>query len=159
MATGAALVGTSHVERESNPDPRPLPAHQIESFPTQSHKPTPENNRYPYVLLAVCRPVETISSYSVIKPIHDPAGSKMVAVGGRHPRNPKTPARPPRPRKGSQHHFAGIDHLTPCQPHHHPAPSITRFESRSSSPTGSPDRILRTNEAKVNHLKTCYVPM
>jgi len=38
----------------------------------------------------------------------------------------------------SDRHFAGIDYLTPCQPHHRSAPSITRFESRSSSPTGSP---------------------
>ena len=105
MATGAALLRTSRVERESNPDPRALLAHLSESFTPPGRSHPAENNRYPYVLLAVCRPVDTISSYSVIKPIHDPAGSKMVAVGGRHPRNPETPERPPRPRQGSQRVF------------------------------------------------------
>jgi len=58
----------------------------------------------------------------------------------------------------SDRHFAGIDHLTPCQPHHRPTPSITRFESRSSSPTCSPDRILNTTEAKDNSPENMLCP-
>jgi len=185
MTPGAALLRTWHVERESNPDPRARLAPLSESFtpPVRSHP--PEIIRYPHVLLAVCRAVETISSYSAINPIHDPAGSKTLAVGGRHPRIPKTGHTTTTPARGrseaflkadhrqtssqntppaslvhdvSDRHFTRIDHLKACKPHHRSAPSITRAESRASSPTEFSDQTLRNQVGKSQPSKNMLCP-